>query len=85
MGFNLLFYGFGSKKALLERFADTLTNGGVIVANGFLRKMNAKKIVVAAAKAVLRIPVGELRYAGLNGPRGLLPGGLQKNFTRIEW
>ena len=36
--FSLLLYGFGSKKDLMEDFAQKmLTDGGVIVVNGFFR------------------------------------------------
>eukprot|EP00803_Ostreobium_quekettii_P007058 evm.model.scf_425EXC.7 EVM.evm.TU.scf_425EXC.7 scf_425EXC:38332-41699(+) len=61
LGFNILLYGLGSKRELLDDFSETLNNGGILRVNGFLRKLNAKKIVAAAAGALLRLPKTELR------------------------
>lgn len=53
--FSLLLYGFGSKKELMEDFAQkTLTDGGVVVVNGFFPGLTAKQVLVAAAAAVHR-------------------------------
>jgi origin recognition complex subunit 2 len=51
--FSLLLYGFGSKKALMEDFAmKTLTDGGVVVVNGYHAGLTAKSILVSAAAAL---------------------------------
>lgn len=43
--FSLLFYGLGSKRALLEAFADeTLTDGGVLACDGLAPGINAKQV-----------------------------------------
>jgi hypothetical protein len=43
--FSLLFYGFGSKRALLESFADqALTDGGVLACDGLASGVNAKQV-----------------------------------------
>ena len=43
--FSLLFYGFGSKRSLLEAFADeTLTDGGVLACDGLSPGVNAKQV-----------------------------------------
>lgn len=53
--FSLLLYGFGSKKDLLEDFARrSLTDGGVVVVNGFFPGLTAKHILANAAAAVSR-------------------------------
>lgn len=50
-GFNLLFYGFGSKKLLLEDFCNTsMVDNGVIVINGYLQSINVKQVAVAIAE-----------------------------------
>ncbi len=55
-GFSLLFYGFGSKKALLESFArECLTDGGVVVFNGYMHSMNIREILLKVA-SLLRVP-----------------------------
>ena len=55
-GFSLLFYGFGSKKALLESFArECLTDGGVVVFNGYMHTMNIREILLKVA-SLLRVP-----------------------------
>lgn len=53
-GFNLLFYGLGSKKDLLQDFArSVLTNhGAVVTVNGYVHSLAAHKILAAAAAAV---------------------------------
>lgn len=49
-GFGLLMYGFGSKKALLEDFASSaLTDGPVMVVNGYLPAVNVKRVIFKAA------------------------------------
>ncbi len=45
-GFSLLFHGFGSKKALLEKFAsEQLLDGGVIVFNGFVPTLTLRDVL----------------------------------------
>ena len=54
-GFSLLFYGFGSKKALLETFArDCLTDGGVVAFNGYMPSLNIREILLRVA-TLLRV------------------------------
>ena len=54
-GFSLLFYGFGSKKALLEAFArDCLTDGGVVAFNGYMPSLNIREILLRVA-TLLRV------------------------------
>ena len=61
-GFSLLFYGFGSKKALLEGFArECLTDGGVVVFNGYMQSLNIREILLKVA-SLLRVP----RYLSLS-------------------
>lgn len=44
-GFGLLMYGFGSKKSLLEDFADsTLRDSAAVVVNGYLSNINIKHV-----------------------------------------
>ena len=53
-GFNVLLYGFGSKKALMEDFEKRyFKDGGVIVVNGFFPALTPKQVVVAAAAALV--------------------------------
>lgn len=64
--FSVLLYGFGSKKELLEDFARrALTDGGVVVVNGFFPGLTAKHILANAAAAVSRDSVNAL-HAGSN-------------------
>ncbi len=71
--FSLLLYGFGSKKDLLEDFArKTLTDGGVVVVNGFFPGLTAKHILANCAAAVSRENVGALHA-----------GSVDSLFTRI--
>lgn len=57
----MLFYGFGSKKALLESFArECLTDGGVVVFNGYMRSLHIREILLKVA-SLLRVP----RYLSL--------------------
>ena len=52
-GFNVLLYGFGSKKALMEDFEKRyFVDGGVIIVNGFFPSLTPKQVVVAAASAL---------------------------------
>ncbi|KAH8950069.1 hypothetical protein BDL97_10G064700 [Sphagnum fallax] len=49
-GFGLLLYGFGSKKTLLEDFANSaLVDGAAIVVNGYLPSVNIKHVVFTIA------------------------------------
>ncbi|GLJ40804.1 hypothetical protein SUGI_0844060 [Cryptomeria japonica] len=52
-GFGLLMYGFGSKRNLLEDFASsTLTDGGVVVINGYLPSINIKHVISTIAEVL---------------------------------
>ncbi|KAI8992127.1 origin recognition complex subunit 2-domain-containing protein [Mycotypha africana] len=67
-GFNLLFYGYGSKRNLLNEFAQTcLTEGPLIVVNGFFPSVSIKDIL-------LKITAGALE---LTGPTGSLQDHIQ--------
>ncbi|KAI8352876.1 origin recognition complex subunit 2-domain-containing protein [Choanephora cucurbitarum] len=46
-GFNLVFYGYGSKRTLLNEFAqEVLTDGPLVVVNGFFPSISIKDILV---------------------------------------
>ncbi|GBG70537.1 hypothetical protein CBR_g6665 [Chara braunii] len=65
-GFSLLFYGFGSKKALLESFAaSVLTDGSAIVVNGYLPSVNIKHVLTTVAETLF-----EQMYGGDDYSRG---------------
>lgn len=49
-GFGLLMYGFGSKKAVIEDFASTLTEYSVLVINGYLQSVNLKQVIITLAQ-----------------------------------
>ncbi|GAQ89388.1 origin recognition complex subunit 2 [Klebsormidium nitens] len=52
-GFSLLFYGFGSKRALLERFASaSCTDGPAVVVNGFLPAVNLKQVLALVTRTL---------------------------------
>ncbi|GAX72753.1 hypothetical protein CEUSTIGMA_g209.t1 [Chlamydomonas eustigma] len=52
--YNVLLYGFGSKRAILEHFArEVLTDGAVVIVNGFNPAVTAKHVVLAAASAIV--------------------------------
>ncbi|KAJ9534815.1 hypothetical protein QJQ45_017297 [Haematococcus lacustris] len=52
-GFSLLLHGLGSKRRLLSDFAHSaLTDGAVVVINGWLPSVTAHKILLAAASAI---------------------------------
>lgn len=54
-GYNLLFYGVGSKKALLEHFAATsLTDTTAVCINGYLPSVSLKQVIQTLAAAVGR-------------------------------
>ncbi|GAN07663.1 origin recognition complex subunit 2 [Mucor ambiguus] len=60
-GFNLVFYGYGSKRNLLNEFAQSaLTDGPLVVVNGFFPSISIKDIL-------LKITAGAL---GTTGPTG---------------
>lgn len=51
--FSLLFYGFGSKRGLLEAFAEeALTDGGVLACDGLAPGINSKQVLQAVASAL---------------------------------
>lgn len=67
-GFNLVFYGYGSKRNLLNEFAQTsLTDGPLIVVNGFFPSISIKDIL-------LKISSGAL---GTSGPTGQISDHVQ--------
>ncbi|GFH26776.1 uncharacterized protein HaLaN_24983, partial [Haematococcus lacustris] len=52
-GFSLLLHGLGSKRRLLSDFAHSaLTDGAVVVINGWLPSVTAHKVLLAAASAI---------------------------------
>ncbi len=52
-GFSLVFYGFGSKRSLLDKFMDdACTDGGRLAVNGMKPQLTAKKIVARAAAMI---------------------------------
>lgn len=56
-GFNLLFYGYGSKRAELTAFAEeALTDGGFVAVSGWRAGVTAKAVLFAAASALLHNP-----------------------------
>lgn len=62
-GFNLVFYGYGSKRNLLNEFAQSsLTNGPLIVVNGFFPSISIKDILLKITAGALRIstPTGQI-------------------------
>lgn len=53
-GFNLLFYGYGSKRRLLNKFAqEILTDGPLLVINGFFPSITIKDILNKITMGVL--------------------------------
>ncbi|RKO85866.1 origin recognition complex, subunit 2, partial [Blyttiomyces helicus] len=64
-GFNLLFYGYGSKRTLLNKFARAHLAGGenpLIVVNGFFPAVTIKKVMASVISDVV----------GHTGPAGSL-------------
>lgn len=56
-GYNLLAYGFGSKKQLLSEFArDWLTDGPVIVMNGYYPAANVKNLLNVLTRDLMNLP-----------------------------
>ena len=59
-GFNMMFYGLGSKKWLLERFVEYLDDGtvesagDVIVVNGFSPNLSIREILNTIAKKIVK-------------------------------
>ena len=52
-GYNLLLYGFGSKRTLVDRFArEVLTDGALVSVNGFNPLVNAKQVALGVASAI---------------------------------
>ena len=55
-GFSLLLYGFGSKRALLERFMkEALVDGGVLAINGHVAGLSVRAVLQQMASA-MRLP-----------------------------
>eukprot|EP00466_Bigelowiella_natans_P000875 jgi/Bigna1/74551/fgenesh1_pg.29_\ len=56
-GFNVLLFGVGSKKKTLQRFAsEWLTEGPVLVVNGYFPALNLQKILYAITKDIMPPP-----------------------------
>ncbi|RCI00503.1 Origin recognition complex subunit 2 [Rhizopus azygosporus] len=63
-GFNLIFYGYGSKRNLLNEFAQTaLTNGPLVVINGFFPSISIKDILlkITAGALGVQVPTGQIQ------------------------
>ncbi|KAJ3183432.1 Origin recognition complex subunit 2 [Geranomyces variabilis] len=81
-GFNLLFYGYGSKRRLLDRFARHLNTRGatILVVNGFSPSLTIRGILKRVSEGVLGHtgPVGSVHdhlalvLSGLKNPITLL-------------
>jgi origin recognition complex subunit 2 len=70
-GFNLVFYGYGSKRQLLNKFAmQVMTDGPLIVVNGFFPSITIKDIMT-------KILIGALEAA-------TLPGTLQEQLAMVR-
>jgi hypothetical protein len=55
-GFNLLFYGFGSKKSLLTEFArHWLSDGPILVVNGYNPQFHMKHLLNALIEKILQV------------------------------
>ena len=55
-GMNLCFYGLGSKKALLQEFADAwLTDAHRVVVNGYFPTLTIRQLLVAIQREVLQV------------------------------
>lgn len=67
-GFNLLFYGFGSKRDVLNQFAVEIcsTRGHTVVANGFQPQFTLKDLLHAVEK-VPGVPSMPLLSSGVDG------------------
>ena len=53
-GFNLCYYGFGSKRALLRDFAQTkLKDGAVVEINGFMPGVKLKRVLATISEELL--------------------------------
>ncbi|KAG0327953.1 Origin recognition complex subunit 2 [Podila humilis] len=58
-GFNLLIYGYGSKRQLLTKFATTmLTDGPLIIVNGYFPTLNLKDILEKILTTALEYTTG---------------------------
>ena len=58
-GFNLLFYGYGSKRVMMEKFATTYCNDApVIVVKGFLPTVTPKSILHSVSQALFNLHDG---------------------------
>ena len=54
-GFNLLFYGFGSKKGLSTQFASrALTDAPVLVVNGYFPSVTVRTVLATIARDILK-------------------------------
>ncbi|CAO3590168.1 unnamed protein product [Absidia cylindrospora] len=70
-GFNLVFYGYGSKRQLINKFAmQVMTDGPLIVVNGFFPSITIKDIMT-------KILVGALEAA-------TVPGTLQEQLAMVR-
>ncbi|OLY84771.1 Origin recognition complex subunit 2 [Smittium mucronatum] len=68
-GFNLLFYGFGSKKDLVKEFCEEMildSLNPVIVINGFHPNLNFKSVLDNIVLNVLNIPKHSVKLSSIN-------------------
>lgn len=50
---SLLLHGLGSKREILQEVAQShLTDGAVVVCNGWVKSLTAHKVLAAAAEAI---------------------------------
>ncbi|KAK9814620.1 hypothetical protein WJX72_008800 [[Myrmecia] bisecta] len=64
-GFSLLFYGVGSKRALLQQFVqEALPEGGVLEINGLFATLTVRQVLVQAAGLLKRAPASH--FAGMD-------------------
>ena len=62
LGFSLLFYGYGSKKAILDRFGtEACRDGGVLVVNGWAHHLTLRGLLLKV--------VATLRKGGVQSTR----------------
>ena len=62
-GFSVLFYGFGSKRRLLEGLArEHFTDGGIVAFSGFVPTLTAREVLTRVA-TLLRTPRSPLPTA----------------------
>lgn len=67
-GFNLLFHGYGSKRAILTKFGKEYCakNGNIIIVNGYNKRAGLKTIL-SAIEQIPKLGEVSLRSSGLEG------------------